>query len=91
MSDVLQDGYAARQAIPDLGYDWADQKLKTLGLEVQAQYPELAKWPPYLAAEAHLYCASRFLGDPSKVLARSVEFLAFLRAVVAGHVRQSSG
>ncbi len=85
MSDVLQDSHAARLAIPDLGYDWPDHKLKALGLEVQARYPELAGWPPYLAAEAHLYYASRVSGDPSEVQARSVKFLPFLRAAVAGY------
>ena len=86
MEDVLQDSSAARRAIPDLGYDWPDQRLKALGIDVQAQYPELAKWPPYLAAEAQLYYASRIAGDPSSVQARSTEFLVFLRAAIAGHV-----
>lgn len=90
MNDVLQDDYVARQAIPDLGYNWPDHRLKALGLDVQALYPELAGWPPQLAAESHLHYASRFPGNPSTVQARSVEFLTFLRAAIAGHVRQAS-
>lgn len=90
MNYVQQNGHAARLAIPDPGYDWPDHKLKTLGLEVQAQYPELANWPPYLAAEAHLYYAGRFPSNPANVEARSVEFLAFLRTGIAGHVSESS-
>lgn len=90
MNDVLQDLWAASLAIPDLGYDWPDHRLKTLGVEVQAQYPELVDWPPYLAAEAHLYYDRRFPGDLSKVQARSTDFLAFLRATISRHVAQPS-
>lgn len=88
MSDVLQDGSAARRAIPDFGYDWPDHRLKTLDIEVHATYPELVGWPPYLAAEGHLYYASRFPCDPFKVEARSLDFLAFLRSTIAGHVER---
>jgi hypothetical protein len=90
MDDILQDDQAARRAIPDLGYDWPNGKLKALGMDVQAQYPELTNWPPYLAAEAHLLYTRRLPGDPSIVSPRSAEFLAFLRAAVAGHVHPSS-
>ncbi len=86
MNDVLNDATAARAAIPDLGYIWPDARLRSLGQEVQAEYPELAAWPPYLAAEAHLYYVSRFPSDPSQVGTRNVEFLTFLRAALAGHV-----
>ncbi|WP_199039909.1 MULTISPECIES: hypothetical protein [unclassified Dyella] len=85
MDDVLKDSLAARKAIPDLGHHWPDTRLKALGVEVQAQYPELAGWPPYLAAEAQLHYASRFPGNPAVVGVRSVDFLTFLRAAIAGH------
>ena len=87
-TDVLMDSHAAQKAIPDLGYYWPDAKLKALGEAVQAIYPELAAWPPYLAAEAHLLYASRSHSIPAGVApdARDDLFLAFLRATVARFV-----
>lgn len=88
--DILNDSLAAQKVIPDLGYDWPDAKLRRLGEDVQAKYPELASWQPYLAAEAHLYYTSRHPSDPGQVSVRDVGFLPFLRAAIAGHVDRSS-
>ena len=51
-----------------------------------AAYPEPASWPPYLAAEAHLYYVNRFPSDLHPVGTPNVNFLTFLRAALAGHV-----
>lgn len=85
MNDVLQDDLAARRAIPDLSYDLPTSQLQDLGVKVQAQYPELAEWPPFLAAEAHLYYAGGFRGESCNMQPRSVEFLTFLRTAIALH------
>ena len=88
-TDVLNDCHTAQRAIPDLGYYWPNARLKALGEAVQAIYPELSAWPPYLAAEAHLLYASRFPSDPGVApSARNDLFLPFLRATVAGHANR---
>lgn len=83
MKDVLLDVRAAAEAIPELGYHWPNDELKALGLDVQAQYPELMTWPPYLAAEAHLYYPGRSKYSPTLVPPRSADFLMFLRSSIA--------
>lgn len=87
MHDVLNDCDAARQAIPDLGYEWSDHQLRSLGLEVQALYPELASWTPYLAAEAQLIYARRHHGVSVTPKIRAEEFLVFLRTFLEGRVQ----
>ena len=87
-TDVLSNWSAAQRAIPDLGYDWPNARLRALGEAVQSVYPELSGWPPDLAAEAHLLYASRSHSIPAGVApdARNDLFLAFLRATVARFV-----
>ncbi|HFK2002930.1 TPA: hypothetical protein ACGW3W_002225 [Pseudomonas aeruginosa] len=87
MHDVLIDCDAARQVIPDLGYEWSDHQLRSLGLEVQALYPELASWTPYLAAEAQLFYARRHHGVSVTPKIRAEEFLVFLRTFLEGRVQ----
>lgn len=83
MNTILQNASAAQRAIPEIGFDWTDARLKALGESVKSLYPELAAWGPHLAGEAHLFFVSRKgqqagLSEDNPGTLRNAEFLPFL-------------
>ncbi|MFP3637765.1 hypothetical protein [Paraburkholderia sp. SIMBA_054] len=59
MTTVFSDVLRAHRAIPESGNNWADSRLKYLGEQVKALYPELVSWGPQLAGEAHLFYVAK--------------------------------